>query len=674
MIGKATANNRGIWRIKPNIIRSYSINLVETAALVDSAALLSSQGAFAQLIPGFQARPQQQAMLQLVQQALAQSSTVIIEAGTGVGKTFAYLVPALLSQQKIMVSTGSKTLQDQLFHKDLPLVKKALNSAAKVALLKGRANYLCLHRLDVTLNEGRLADKRQVVWLRRIRDWSKLSIIGDIAELSSVPPDAEIWSQVTSTRDNCIGVECDNYKECFVLKARRAAQDADLLVVNHHLFFADLALKEEGFADLLPAVSAVILDEAHQLPEIASGFFSDTLSSRQLLDWKRDTQLEMLEAARDMPVLRRQLDALEKAVLDLRLAMDTPGQRAPWVKIAQKNAIITQMQILQTVLQDLLGLLEAAASRSKGLQTCYERLQEQHARFARLQNPAENSVQWFETFMKGFVITTTPLDIATLFQKSTAELACSWIMTSATLAVGDSFEHFSQRLGLDAPQTLQLDSPFDYWHHALLYLPTELPEPQDVNFVSSLVEAAIPVINACGGRTFMLFTSYRALYEAAELLKEQIEFPLLVQGESSQRELIQQFRELGNAVLLGTASFWEGVDVRGEALSCVIIDKLPFTAPNDPVTEARIEAIKQRGGNPFNEYQIPQAVITLKQGVGRLIRDSQDKGVLMLGDTRLRTRSYGKTFLDSLPRMPRTQKLDIVKRFFAGTLHETARP
>ena len=646
---------------------------MDTVALIDSAALLADQGAFAQLIPGFQARPQQQAMLQLVQQALAQPSTVIIEAGTGVGKTFAYLVPAFLSEQKVLVSTGSKTLQDQLFHKDLPLVKKALNSKAKVALLKGRANYVCLHRLDITLSEGRLADKHQVVWLRRIRDWSKLTVTGDIAELNSVPTDAEIWGHVTSTRDNCIGVECDNYQECFILQARRAAQEADILVVNHHLFFADLALKEEGFAELLPTVNAVILDEAHQLPEIASGFFSDTLSSRQLLDWKRDTQLEMLEAARDMPVLRRNLDALEKAVLDLRLAMDTPGQRAPWAKLAQKPAIVTQMQNLQTVLQELLGLLEAAASRSKGLQTCYERLQEQAARFERLQNPAEGTVQWFETFIKGFAITSTPLDIATPFQKATAELECSWVLTSATLAVENSFEHFSQRLGLDAPQTLQLDSPFDYWHHALLYLPTDLPEPQDVSFVSSLVEAAIPVINACGGRTFMLFTSYRALNEAAELLKEQIEFPLLIQGESSQRELIQKFRELGNAVLLGTASFWEGVDVRGEALSCVIIDKLPFTAPNDPVTEARIEAIKQRGGNPFNEYQIPQAVITLKQGVGRLIRDSQDKGVLMLGDTRLRTRSYGKTFLDSLPRMPRTQKLDIVKRFFAGTLHETTR-
>jgi len=630
--------------------------------------LLGEFGPFAQLIDGFQPRPQQQAMLQAVLEALKTQATAVIEAGTGVGKTFAYLAPALLCDERVIISTGSKTLQDQLYHKDLPLVRKALKSSSKTALLKGRANYLCLHRLKITQSEGRLPDKKSVVWLRRIGDWSGLTRTGDAAELSAVPRDAEIWQRVTSTTENCIGAECSDYQECFVVKARRAAQEADIVVVNHHLFFADLAIKEEGFGELLPLANVVVLDEAHQLPEIASSFFSDTFSSRKLQDWKRDTLLEVLANASDMPDLRDQLDVLEKAVLDLRLAMDTPGQRAPWARICHKPAIVEYVGLLTASMEQLAVLLELASSRSKGLQACYERLLEQQACLQRLQNPPADTVQWFETFTRGFALTSTPLDVAVPFKKCMAELPCSWVMTSATLAVGQSFEHFNQRMGLDNATTLQLDSPFDYWRNALLYLPSRLPEPQDSGFISALVDAAVPVIEACGGRTFMLFTSYRALNEAAELLQDRIDFPLLIQGESTPRDMIDRFRELGNAVLLGTASFWEGVDVRGDALSCVIIDKLPFAAPTDPVMEARLESIRQRGGNPFGEYQIPQAVITLKQGVGRLIRDQTDRGVLMICDTRLRTRSYGKVFLDSLPRMPRTQKLEIVERFFENKM------
>ena len=630
--------------------------------------LLGEFGPFAQLIDGFQPRPQQQAMLQAVLEALKTQATAVIEAGTGVGKTFAYLAPALLCDERVIISTGSKTLQDQLYHKDLPLVRKALKSSSKTALLKGRANYLCLHRLKITQSEGRLPDKKSVVWLRRIGDWSGLTRTGDAAELSAVPRDAEIWQRVTSTTENCIGAECSDYQECFVVKARRAAQEADIVVVNHHLFFADLAIKEEGFGELLPLANVVVLDEAHQLPEIASSFFSDTFSSRKLQDWKRDTLLEVLANASDMPDLRDQLDVLEKAVLDLRLAMDTPGQRAPWARICHKPAIVEHVGLLTASMEQLAVLLELASSRSKGLQACYERLLEQQACLQRLQNPPADTVQWFETFTRGFALTSTPRDVAVPFKKCMAELPCSWVMTSATLAVGQSFEHFNQRMGLDNATTLQLDSPFDYWRNALLYLPSRLPEPQDSGFISALVDAAVPVIEACGGRTFMLFTSYRALNEAAELLQDRIDFPLLIQGESTPRDMIDRFRELGNAVLLGTASFWEGVDVRGDALSCVIIDKLPFAAPTDPVMEARLESIRQRGGNPFGEYQIPQAVITLKQGVGRLIRDQTDRGVLMICDTRLRTRSYGKVFLDSLPRMPRTQKLEIVERFFENKM------
>ena len=382
-------------------------------------------------------------------------------------------------------------------------------------------------------------------------------------------------------------------------------------------------------------------------------------------EWCRDTRAESLTHASDMPLIRDHLGLFEKAILDMRLAMDAPGQRAPWHQLRDRPLIVQHVTEMLEAMQELEKLLEKASERSKGLETCYERLVELRLQLQSLQQPKPEVVQWYETYTRSFVLTSTPLDVAAPLKRCMDAFPCSWVMTSATLAVGESFAHFASRLGLQEAQTLQLDSPFDYWRNALLYLPADLPEPQQYDFVSSLVDAALPVINACGGRTFMLFTSYRAMNEAAELLKDEIDFPILVQGDSPPRDMIDKFRELGNAVLLGTASFWEGVDVRGEALSCVIIDKLPFAAPNDPVLEARLDTLRQQGKNPFGEHQLPQAVITLKQGVGRLIRDQADRGLLMICDTRLRTRSYGHTFLNSLPRMPRTQKLEVVERFFS---------
>lgn len=626
--------------------------------------LLGEGGLFSQAIENFQARPEQQAMVEAVASAIADQQTTVIEAGTGVGKTFAYLAPALQSQQRIIVSTGSKTLQDQLYFKDLPILRKVLGRGIKTALLKGRSNYLCLLRLDLTSQEGEFRDRRSITWLGKIQDWSGVTKQGDIAELNSVPRDAEIWRQVTSTPDNCIGAECEYYNDCFVVKARREAQEADVVVVNHHLFFADLALKEEGFGELLPAVDVVILDEAHQLPDIASNFFSEIISSRQLLEWVRDTRIEVRLNLADMVKLPKQLDQAEKSVQDLRLAMDTPGQRAPWLRLQNKPEIVQQMDELLAIFDELMESLAVASERNQVLETAYERLQLYRKYLANMQASQSNRVQWYETYTRGFMLSSTPLDVAEPLKQSMQPLPCTWIMTSATLAIADSFDHFNARMGLESPRTLRLDSPFDYWHNALLYLPAALPEPQQYDFVEKLVEAAIPVIEASKGRTFMLFTSYRALNEAAELLKDQLDYPLLIQGESSQRDMIERFKKMGNAVLLGTSSFWEGVDVRGEALSCVIIDKLPFAAPNDPVLEARIDSIRKAGGRPFDEQQLPQAVIALKQGVGRLIRGHEDKGVLMICDTRLRSRSYGFTFLDSIPRMPRTQKLEVVQRFF----------
>ncbi|MEE9327553.1 MAG: ATP-dependent DNA helicase [Cocleimonas sp.] len=630
----------------------------------DWDTLLGDDGPLASVIPGFQVREQQQQMVHAVGDAIKNHSAVVIEAGTGVGKTFAYLVPAIASGGRVIVSTGTKTLQDQLFRKDLPLVKNALKTDTKIALLKGRANYLCSYRLRRAQSEGIFDDRRSLSYLQRIADWQIITFSGDISELSSVPSDAEIWQHATSTADNCLGSDCEDYDTCFVVKARREAQEADVVVVNHHLFFADLALKEEGFGELLPSANAVILDEAHQIPEIASTFFSDVLSSRQLLELGRDTLGEALSGAADMKELRELLGALEKCVLDLRLAMDKPGLREPFYKIQEKPAIKKEISHLETILDDLQIQLKIAAERSKGLESCYERMQQQGLKLYNLNHPKAGSVQWYETYTRSFSLISTPLDIAETFKRHLESWPCAWVLTSATLAVGQSFDHFTKRIGMESPKELLLDSPFDYWHNALLYAPPDMPEPQDVDYVSALVDASVPVIEASEGRTFMLFTSYRALNEAAELLADEIEYPILVQGESSQADMIKKFRKLGNAVLMGTSSFWEGVDVRGEALSCVIIDKLPFASPGDPVLEARIKSIRESGGNPFGEYQLPQAVISLKQGVGRLIRDSMDKGVLMICDPRLRTKSYGITFLNSLPRVPRTSKQDVVERFF----------
>ena len=651
-----------------------SSNANKNESTLNWEELFSSTGPLSSVITNFSARPQQQQMAQAVGDAIQDYKSAVIEAGTGVGKTFAYLVPALSSGGKVIVSTGTKTLQDQLYFKDLPLVRKAFKTSAKLALLKGRANYLCVYRLKQAISDAQYRDRRSVSYLHRIDDWSTMTQMGEIAEVTTVPDDAEVWPSVTSTADNCLGAECPDYSECFVANARRKAQEADVVVVNHHLFFADMALKDEGFGELLPSANTVILDESHQLPDVASNFFSEVFSSRQVRELARDILAESLTLG-GMPELQDAARDMDKIVQDLRLAMDKPGLREPWYKISSKPAIKTEVANLEEVMVDLDKQLEALDERSKGLQTCHERLNSLLLRLQRIQKPAKDNVQWYETFTRSFSLVSTPLDISTQFKKQLEALPCSWIFTSATLAVDNQFSHFSERMGIENANELKLDSPFDYWHHALMYAPPDIPLPHEHGFVEAVVEASLPVIEACKGGVFMLFTSYYALNKAAEIIGDSLkdlsekdqgkERLVLVQGEATQHDMIERFRNAGNAILLGTSSFWEGVDVRGDALSCVIIDKLPFAAPNDPVMEARIQSIRDNNGNPFFDYQLPQAVITLKQGVGRLIRDNDDRGVLVICDPRLRTKSYGKTFLESLPRIPRTQKIEVVKRFFS---------
>ena len=618
-------------------------------------------------IEGFQPREQQQEMAAAVEKTISDYEMLICEAGTGTGKTFAYLVPALLSGQKIIVSTGTKNLQDQLFQKDLPLVREALQVPVQTALLKGRSNYLCLYRLAVTEEEGRLASREMVHQLRTVREWAGRTDSGDITELMDIGEESALWPMVTSTTENCLGSECPSFEDCHVMKARREAQQADVVVINHHLLMADMVLREDGFGELLPSANAYIIDEAHQLPEIATNFFGQTLSGRQLLELAKDTEAEFHSSASDSKALATAADKLEYAVRDFRLALGNDSQRQPWARLRADNKVVEQLEVLKQALEVLRDALEDQASRSKGLENCLERCETQLSRLGLFStDEAQDQVYWVDIYSRTFVLCCTPLNVADAFQKRMQEHKAAWVFTSATLAVNGRFGHYADQLGLQDAQTALWDSPFDYRSHALFYAPPDMPQPNSPSYVETVVEASIPVLEASQGRAFMLFTSHRALKQAAELLQGRIDYPMLVQGEFPRSELLRRFREKGNAVLLGTGSFWEGVDVRGEALSCVIIDKLPFAAPDDPILQARADALRARGGNPFMEYQVPQAVIALKQGVGRLIRDVNDLGVMVLCDPRLISKPYGQVFLNSLPPMLRTRKLELVQRFFAA--------
>ncbi|MDZ7663202.1 ATP-dependent DNA helicase [Thiohalophilus sp.] len=632
--------------------------------------ILGQHGPFAQQVAGFAPRVEQQAMADAVQAALEQGEHLIVEAGTGTGKTFAYLVPALLSGRKVVVSTGTRNLQDQLFHRDLPVVRKALQVPASVALLKGRSNYLCLHRLQLA-EETAYQYPAEMKKLQRIRDWAGRTRRGDIAELPEVDEQDMIWPKVTSTADNCLGQECEYFDRCHLVEARREAQAADVVVINHHLLFADMALREAGFGELLPSVEAFIVDEAHQLPEVASGFFGTALSANQLLELARDSRDEYINELNEDRELVRLADELEKAVRDMRLLFRQPGQRGNWKTLADQPDMQAVTAQLGQKLARLQAALEPCAPRSKALDKCYQRARELGARFEELVAVHDSDdIHWYEVHPRSFTLHLTPLDIAGNFREQLESSSASWVFTSATLAVADRFDHFQQRLGLEQAATARWDSPFDFARQTLLYLPEQMPAPNAPDYTEAVVAQARRVLKISGGRAFLLFTSHRALQEAAGLLRDQVPWPLFVQGEAPRDVLLEQFRRAGNGVLLGTSSFWEGVDVRGEALSCVIIDKLPFASPGDPVLQARIEALQKQGVNAFMAYQLPAAVITLKQGAGRLIRDVNDYGLLMICDPRLHNKPYGRVFLQSLPPMPRTRDLAEVRGFF--TQHEQA--
>jgi ATP-dependent DNA helicase DinG len=655
--------------------------------------IFGAGGPLAPAVGSFKPRTSQTEMAKAIAHAMSTQGTLIAEAGTGTGKTFAYLVPALLWGGKTIISTGTKNLQDQLFLRDIPNVRQALRAPVSVALLKGRSNYVCHFNLERTLQNGRLTSRDDVGHLREISRFLKMTSSGDKAELTKVPETASVWNLVTSTRENCMGQECLYYQDCFVMKARREAQQADVVVVNHHVFFADVALKEGGMGELLPAANTIVFDEAHQLPDVATLFFGTSVSTSQVLELCRDVLAEGLAHARGGPDWAKVVTVVEKAARDLRLTFPDGGTRMSLPQIPPSSDFFPALEKLKEELEGLVDVLEENAERAETLEQCRVRAVEMLEMFKgwKAEPPktreqrekaredkdygefgGADAVLWVEAFASSLQLHKTPLSIAPIFAGQRAGNPRSWIFTSATLAVKNDFKHFTAQMGMSGEPARTWPSPFNYGDQGILYVPTGLPEPNTMGYTDAVVDMALPVIEAAGGRCFFLCTTIRAVNRVAERLREEfaargLEFPLFVQGERGRTELLDSFRKAGNAVLVGSQSFWEGVDVRGEALSLVIIDKLPFAPPDDPVVAARIEVMEKKGMNGFMHHTLPEAIINLKQGAGRLIRDVDDRGVLMLCDPRVISKPYGRRIWQSLPPFKRTRvQAEVIEFFKSG--------
>lgn len=700
-----------------------------SSLLNNTASALGEDGALARTLPRFCSRPAQQRLAEAVACAIDDNESLLAEAGTGTGKTFAYLVPAILSGKKTIISTGTRALQDQLYHRDLPTVRNALGVGVSTALLKGRANYLCRYRLDQARGDTRYSGLQQQMLLQRIVAWSGSTQMGDLAEIDNLPDDTPLLPAITSTAENCLGSDCPQYGECFVVQARQRAQSADVVVVNHHLLLADLALKQEGFGEILPGAEAFIIDEAHQLPELAAQFFGESIGARPLVELARDAITECKASSGALAAVQEPALALEHTTKVLRAAMEPLPIRGGCERLLQEPGLPEALDGLAVALVNLRDALSPLRETAPGLEACHVRAQgflERIARWRSVPDPddwrpiavdprqspmfaphqpadaeadeaapaqqhnepnqaprglaapgqaqgspdvgEEDDVRWYELSPRGFRLQRTPLDVSAPLREHRARSRAAWVFTSATLSVAGGFTHISKRLGLWEPRTLLQPSPFDWPSQALCYLPTHLPMPSDFGYTEAVMQAVLPVLHASKGRAFLLFSSLRALREAARILRAEADnapWPLFVQGESSRAQLLADFLASDNGVLLGSASFREGVDVPGDALVVVVIDKLPFTAPDDPVFEARLAAVRRAGGNPFRDEQLPQAVIALKQGAGRLIRTETDHGVLVLCDPRITEKPYGRIFLNSLPPLPKTRKLADVQRFFA---------
>ncbi|GAA69949.1 probable ATP-dependent helicase yoaA [Pseudoalteromonas sp. BSi20439] len=599
-----------------------------------------------------------------VDDALKTRAQLVVEAGTGTGKTFAYLAPALKSKGKTIISTGSKALQEQLYHRDLPVLLKALGAAKKTALLKGRANYLCTYRLTQHVAHVPTDDPDVMHQLAMVAKFASETHSGDLADCIGIEEDAKVLPYVSSTADNCLGKECPDFQECYIRKARLKAGDADVVVINHHLFFADMAVKESGFAELMPNADAYIFDEAHQLSEIASDYFGETMSTKKLVDLINDLRAIYRAEIPDMLQLGKSLNKLETSVADLRLQFGVDGSRGDWREKLSNKLICSALHRVISDLEFVYQVLKLCLERSDKIEHPFERALAFKGQLERVFDTAQTGFSyWYETTRRYLTINITPLNVSAKFALMMKESGAGFVFTSATLSVDNELSHFNASLGLKPKQSMMVDSPFDYANQALLCLPRYLPQSHEDNMPHAIVKLTLELIKSAKGRCFVLFTSYRMMHLVAEGLTTQMDYPVYMQGQMSKRIILEKFTRHGNAVLLGTASFWEGVDVRGSTLSCVIIDKLPFAAPDDPLLQAKMQDCQMQGKDPFAHIQLPQAVIALKQGVGRLIRDNKDKGVLVICDNRLVTRQYGQVFLKSLPPMRRTRSLEDANTF-----------
>jgi ATP-dependent DNA helicase DinG len=624
----------------------------------------AENGLLAKAIDGFVAREPQRNMASKVSESIKKQRSLVVEAGTGTGKTFAYLVPALRSDKKVILSTGSKNLQEQLFSKDLPIIKKALNYTGKIALLKGRANYLCLERLYHQYAAAGDLDKDLRVDLARVKNWSIKTKDGDISKCTTVTEDNPIWPILTSTNDNCLGSDCEHYNDCYVVKARKRALNADIVVVNHHLFLADVAVKDSGFGELIPKADVMIFDEAHQLPDLACHYFGQQLSSRQLFDLSKEINLCYRTEVKDMSQLQQCADKLQKCTQDLRIAINQQLPKGNLRFLFNQEAIKKELSYLLDALSFCHEVLLLAVGRSSTLDNCLERINQYNTLLKRLQETNVTGFSyWYESSHNYFIFALTPLSVADKFTELLTERKGSWIFTSATLSVNNQLDYFTKRLGLTNADSLILESPFDYLHQTVMCVPRYIPSPNEKGNAEKLADILLPVIEANHGRCFFLCTSYAMMNALAKQFRELTKLPVLVQGETSKVKLLEQFIHSGNALLIATSSFWEGIDVRGDTLSCVIIDKLPFTSPDDPLIKARMEDCQMQGGDAFYDVQLPEAVITLKQGVGRLIRHHNDRGAVIICDNRLVMKPYGATFINSLPPSPRTRDINKVINF-----------
>lgn len=634
-------------------------------------SIFGEQGRLTRAIPGYVVREQQVQLATAIATTLEQQSVLVAEAGTGTGKTFAYLIPCLLSGKKALISTATKTLQDQLFQKDLPTLIRALGLSVRVQNLKGRANYLCRYRTQLHAEEGHFNTPGCANEILHVREKLSQLTFGERNELPEIAEDSAVWPYVTSTADNCLGTECKEYQDCFLVKARKRALEADVVVINHYLFFADSRLKDEGFGELLPGVHAVVFDEAHQLADIVANFHGERLGTRQFREVMDDLLREWpaLDLA-NQPL--KQFDLQLDQVLDqLILAIPGKEERVAWEEIIRAPNFMTAWKDLSAVSQALLDCLASIElSEEPGLTRCKVRLLELQRLLNLFSQRDTNTIHWVERFKQNAVFNATPVDIAESFSNLLSRMPSAYIFTSATLTMSESFDCFTRPLGLVQAKTLSLSSPFDFKQQALLYLPRGLPDPKHDQYYDFLLAKALPIIDACGGRCFFLFTSHRALKQVAHMLGKHYKYPLLIQGDEAKPILLARFRELGNAVLLGTSTFWEGVDVKGEALSCVIIDKLPFASPADPIIRGKMDYLKSRGLSGFDELSLPNAVLALKQGVGRLIRDASDRGVLMIADPRLTGRNYGQHIFASLPAMRKTRDEKLVLNFIKEIFDE----